>query len=96
MRQRMVNHPNRSKHRTPGAKYNAVRSNPKPEDVRAAREAAGLTQTQAAETIYATLRSWQDWESGERRMHPGLFELFELKLAMPDAFEMFNAQRGVR
>lgn len=53
--------------------------NPKPDAVRQARKAAGLTQTQAAKTVSASMRAWQQWESGERAMPPGLFELFMLK-----------------
>lgn len=52
---------------------------PPPEAIRAARAAAGLTQTQAAALIYCTLRGWQDWEAGKRAMHPAFFELFLLK-----------------
>lgn len=47
-----------------------------PEAIKAARAAAGLTQTQAAALIYCTLRGWQDWEGGKRAMHPAFFELF--------------------
>jgi putative transcriptional regulator len=59
-------------------------SNPTPDEVRSARETAGLTQTQAAEMVRGTLRAWQGWEAPEgepaaRRMHPGLWELFHLK-----------------
>ncbi|WP_292931423.1 helix-turn-helix domain-containing protein [Noviherbaspirillum sp.] len=43
------------------------------------REAAGLTQGQAAALIYRTARNWQQWEGGERRMDPALWELFRLK-----------------
>lgn len=78
----MVNHPNRSRFdglRKPGA-------TPTPAEIREAREAAGLTQTEAAQLIYSTLRAWQEWEvepkpdsTAGRRMHPGLFELFQAK-----------------
>lgn len=51
-------------------------SSPTPDAIRAAREAAGLTQTQAAALIYCTLRGWQNWEGGLRPMHPAFFELF--------------------
>jgi DNA-binding transcriptional regulator YiaG len=54
-------------------------ANPAPEVIRAAREAANLTQTSAAALVYATLRRWQDWEAGDHRMHPGLWELFQIK-----------------
>lgn len=70
----MSPHPNRSR-RPRGAG-----GNPGAEEVRAAREAAGLTQTEAARLIYCTLRAWQDWEGGQRRMHPGLWELWQIKI----------------
>lgn len=68
----MTAHPNRSRAAGPA-------SNPSPEQVRAARETAGLTQTQAGQAVFGTLRTWQDWESGQRRMHPGLWTLFLLR-----------------
>lgn len=70
----MTNHPNRG-----GAK--GPSSNPSPAEVRAAREASGLSQSAAAELIHSTLRTWQDWEAGKARMHPGLWELFRIKSA---------------
>lgn len=60
-----------------GARYNTVKASPTCEEIIAAR--GELTQTAAAELIYSTLRSWQDWEYGNRPMHPGLFELFQIK-----------------
>ena len=54
-------------------------TNPTPEEIRAARMAAGLSQTAAARIVHASLRSWQQWEAGDNRMHPGLFELFQIK-----------------
>lgn len=55
--------------------------NPPPATIRAARKAAGLTQTEAARLVHASLRSWQDWEGGRRKMHPAIWELFCLKLS---------------
>lgn len=52
---------------------------PTPTAVRDARLATGLTQTEAAQTVRASLRGWQQWEAGHRAMPPGLFELFMLK-----------------
>ncbi len=73
----MSNHPNRNAGRTA--------RNPSPCEIRAAREAAGLTQAQAAGLVHASLRNWQQWEQSEgpsmRRMHPGLWELFRIKSA---------------
>ena len=65
----MTNHPNRGASQTAAA-------NPTPEAILQAREAAGLSQSEAGALIYSGLRSWQHWEWGTRRMHPGLFELF--------------------
>ena len=73
----MPNHPNRS------AGHPA--RNPPSAEVRAAREAAGLTQAEAAALVHASTRNWQQWEQAEganvRRMHPGLWELFRIKTA---------------
>lgn len=46
------------------------------------RVAAGLSQKQAAELVYASARAWQNWESesgSNRAMHPAIFELFLVK-----------------
>lgn len=53
---------------------------PSPKEIRAAREAAGLTQTEAGALIYKTLSAWRKWESGERAMDPAFWELFQRKL----------------
>lgn len=61
-------------------------SSPTPAEVRAERAAAGLTQVEAAALVHATLKTWQGWEAGTapsaRAMHPGLWELFRIKLAI--------------
>ena len=71
---KMPNHPNR------GPK--GPSSNPRPEEVRAAREAAHLTQTEAGLLVHSELRTWQQWEAGDRRMHPAIWELFRIKSAI--------------
>ncbi len=40
------------------------------------RSCAQLTQSQAAAISHSALRSWQDWESGRRLMHPAIFRVF--------------------
>jgi len=40
-----------------------------------------MTQSEAAQAVRGTMRAWQEWEAGNRRMHPGLWELFRIKLA---------------
>jgi putative transcriptional regulator len=56
-------------------------TSPTPDALRAARNRAGLTQTEAARLVHSKLRAWQKWEWGESRMHPALWELFSLKTA---------------
>lgn len=65
------------------ARSEVTMTTPTPKDIRRARECAGLTQTAAARLIYSTLRTWQGWELGERRMHPAFFELFTTKTTQP-------------
>lgn len=69
----MVNHPNRSK-RNP-----SPFGNPSPNEIREARDQAGLSQQEAATVTLVADRTWQYWEAGERRMPPFAFELFQLK-----------------
>lgn len=52
---------------------------PTPAQVKASRAASALTQTQAAELIGATLRTWQCWEGGQRKMPPAKWELWKIK-----------------
>lgn len=52
---------------------------PTPEQIRKARKAAGLTQEEAGELVKGCRRTWQEWEAGRSPMHPGLWELFQIK-----------------
>jgi DNA-binding transcriptional regulator YiaG len=73
----MSNHPNRSRAKSPA-------SNPNPDQILGCRINSGLTQSNAAATIYCSLRTWQQWEAGDRRMHPAFFELFLKKTGQID------------
>ena len=57
---------------------------PAPNDIKTAREAARLSQSEAAALVHATRRTWQNWEAAEgtanhRAMPPAAWELFEAK-----------------
>ena len=52
---------------------------PTPEDVLAARKAAGLTQELAGQVMGRHNREWRKWESGTTGMPEAAFELFLLK-----------------
>lgn len=60
---------------------------PTPQEVRAAREAAGLTVAAAAAKVLGSAKAWEKWESHSasenRRMHPGLFKLFLITTGQP-------------
>ncbi len=78
----MTNHPNRS--------GKSLSRNPKAKEVKAARIAAGLSQTAAGELLHVNTNTWQQWEAPEvidgernsqhRRMHPAMWELFQIKV----------------
>lgn len=54
---------------------------PLPKDIKAARLGSGLTQSGAGLLVHSSLRAWQQWEAGDRKMHPAVWELFLLKTA---------------
>lgn len=68
----MANHQNRSRAKSPA-------SNPTKREIALARINAGFTQKEAAEILYAGLRTWQQWEAGDRRMQPALYRYFLLR-----------------
>lgn len=51
-----------------------------PAEIREARAALGLTQTQFGELLHAKLRTVQDWEAGKRNMPRATWELFQIKV----------------
>ena len=64
--------------------------NPAAQEVKSAREAIqtakgiGITAAQdwCAEQVHTTRRVWQQWEAGDRGMHPAFWELFRIKSAL--------------
>ena len=59
-----------------------VLKQPTPAEIREVREAAGLTQTEAAELVHLGDRvRWTEYESGERNIDLARWELFLLKTA---------------
>lgn len=65
----MTTHPRRSARLLPA---------PAPDDIRAARAAAGHSQSQACVVIAVPVRRWEAWEQGERPMLPALLQLYLL------------------
>lgn len=55
--------------------------NPSPEEIRAARKAARITQSQAATLLYLySDRNWRAYEAGKVRMHPAFWDLFQRRV----------------
>ena len=52
---------------------------PNPTEIRENRRSKGLTQAQAASIIHVALITWQNYEQGNRKIHPAFWELFTLK-----------------
>lgn len=50
-----------------------------PEMVLSARTTANLTQKESAAVVYVDERTWQRWESGDRKMNRNVYELFLIK-----------------
>lgn len=72
----MTNHPNRSKRRPSPAR------NPSPDEIRALRASAGLTQGQLADLLMTSTRAVQQWEAGDRKMHPAFWRCLRLDLGL--------------
>lgn len=66
-------------------------NNPTPNEVKKLREFVqtrenlGITAAQkyCAELIYKGLRTWQQWENGDRKMDAAFFELASAKIHKP-------------
>jgi DNA-binding XRE family transcriptional regulator len=55
---------------------------PSPSDIRDARAAAGLTQTEAAAVIGYSLRGWQDLEAGLGRINSVLWAAWRIRVGL--------------
>lgn len=51
-----------------------------PSEIRDARQALGLTQTQFGQLFHAKLKTVEDWEYGRRRMQKATKELLQRKM----------------
>ena len=49
---------------------------PNPDEIKAARKAASLTQSEAGRIVYVSARGWQDWERGVRPIDMNAWENF--------------------
>ena len=54
-------------------------NSPTKEEIKSLREKNSLSKEEAAAYIYKALRSWQQYERGDRKMDPAFWELFKMK-----------------
>ena len=59
-----------------------MRTSPTPLQIKQTRLALGYTQKEAAEMVHVSLRAWQLWEAGDRKIPPGLWELCVIKAGL--------------
>ncbi len=57
-------------------------SSPTPQIIKNTRVTLGYTQKEMAEMLHVSLRAWQLWEAGDRKMPPGLWELCVIKAGL--------------
>lgn len=53
---------------------------PTPTEIIQRRTENNLSQVAAARMVHVTVSTWRAWEYGQNPIHPGLWELFTLKL----------------
>jgi putative transcriptional regulator len=66
---------------------------PSPQKIKTLRVSLGLTQQEAADSVHVTLRAWQMWESGQRKMSAAAWELCVIKAGIHPlyaAIQKFN------
>ncbi len=55
---------------------------PSAEKIKITRKTLGFTQKESAEMVHASVRAWQLWEAGDRKMPAGIWELFVIKTGL--------------
>jgi len=65
-----------------------MQKTPTPILIRSIRDRYGWTQAEAASMVRVTTRAWQWWESGQRRMPEGLWELLLIKADLHPSFKL--------
>lgn len=66
-------------------------NSPTPELLKKTRKLLGYTQREAAEIVHVSLRAWQLWEAGDRKMPPGIWELCVIKSGLHPVYGALKA-----
>ena len=62
-----------------------------PEQLKRTRKVPGYTQKEVAEMLHVSLRAWQLWEAGDRKMLPGIWELCVIKAGLHPLYRAHKA-----
>lgn len=63
-----------------------MNTSPTPGEIWELRAKFGWTQSEAASLVHVTMRAWQWWEAGKRKMPVGLWELLLIKSGLHPNF----------
>jgi DNA-binding transcriptional regulator YiaG len=61
---------------------------PSPEQIKSVRLALGYKQKEAASLVHVSLRAWQMWEAGDRKMPPPIWELYVIKAGIHPLYKL--------
>lgn len=64
-----------------------MRPHPLPDEIRAARSAANLSQHEAGQLLYTSNRHWSNWETGASKMPRAAWHLFCILTGQNDKLE---------
>lgn len=67
---------------------------PSPEKIRKLRASQELTQQEAADSVHVTLRAWQLWEAGQRKMPAATWELCVIKAGIHPLYVAHGTRRN--
>lgn len=63
---------------------------PSPDQIKTVRKALGYTQKEAAELAHVSLRAWQLWEAGDRKMPANVWELNLIKAGLHPLYKAID------
>jgi DNA (cytosine-5)-methyltransferase 1 len=64
---------------------------PEPELLKKTRKLLGYTQREAAQLVHVSLRAWQLWVAGDRKMPPAIWELCVIKSGLHPVYGALKA-----
>ncbi len=64
---------------------------PTPNAICTLRASLEITQQEAADSVHVTLRAWQMWEAGQRKMPAGIWELCVIKAGIHPLYKVVQS-----